>query len=333
MDSWSHRDLSLYGKIIVIKSLAVSKVVLPATVLLTPEGFIKRLNKVLFSFLWGKKDKVKRHKVIKKVKDGGLNMIDIESFFSSLKAQWMNRLLLCDPVNDRWSYLPLMYLKRLENLDIVKNVNFDEKYSFQDIEAILSFWLDVIKCYAKLNNIGKNDDFIRRNIFSQPLWGNRYICVRKNNKKEVLFLRNWIRSGIVFVKDLKFKNGVLDCEEIYKMVESKRNLLIEIQIVKKALLPFRHTLNGNAPINEFNDVENEFKNSKAIYESLIIHKSSYITTMSNQVEMFKKDDMECENVFRKKLTDIKENKLKEFNYKLMYNILPCNSYLIKMEKD
>ena len=40
-----------------------------------------------------------------------------------------------------------------------------------------------------------------------------------------------------------------------------------------------------------------------------------------------KDD--CTFVFNKKIVQEKEIKLKEFNYKLLYGILPCNKNLMK----
>ena len=45
---------------------------------------------MLYKFLWGGKDKVKRKKVIQDLKQGGLTRVDIRSIFRSFKAVWMN---------------------------------------------------------------------------------------------------------------------------------------------------------------------------------------------------------------------------------------------------
>ena len=75
LDSWSKRNLSLFGKIQAIKSFALSQFVLHATVLVTTE-VVKQIETMLCRFLWnGKPDKVKRSKVITDVKHGGLNMV------------------------------------------------------------------------------------------------------------------------------------------------------------------------------------------------------------------------------------------------------------------
>ena len=72
LDSWSKRDLSLFGKIQVIKTFALSQFVLPATVLVVTPGIVKQIGTMLYRFLWnGKPNKVKHLKVIRDVKHGG----------------------------------------------------------------------------------------------------------------------------------------------------------------------------------------------------------------------------------------------------------------------
>ena len=86
LDSWSWRLLSIIGKIQVIKSLAVSKFVLLLTTLPSPnDPFLKELETLFFSFIWGGKcDKIAR-KTINDIEDGGLKMTDIRSFAKALK--------------------------------------------------------------------------------------------------------------------------------------------------------------------------------------------------------------------------------------------------------
>jgi len=45
LNVWSSRDLTLYGKINIVKSLALSKLTFVAAVLPIPEDFIKSVNK------------------------------------------------------------------------------------------------------------------------------------------------------------------------------------------------------------------------------------------------------------------------------------------------
>ena len=89
-----HRKLSLLGKITVIKSLAIPKLVYPLTVLLNPTlEHIKAIKQSMFSFIWDNKpDKIKRDVLIKDYKLGGLKMLDIDMFINSLNCSWIKRI-------------------------------------------------------------------------------------------------------------------------------------------------------------------------------------------------------------------------------------------------
>ena len=80
LDKWSSRDLTLFGKTYVIKSLALPQIILSATLLAVPPQIIDDLNKIFFAFLWGKVERIKRIKLMQKTSDGGLNMINIQSY-------------------------------------------------------------------------------------------------------------------------------------------------------------------------------------------------------------------------------------------------------------
>ena len=112
LKNWEKRDLSLIGRVQVIKTFAISKLVFPASLMCTPEHIIKRLNRILFKFLWRSKDEVKRIKVFQDMKNGGLNMIDLQSFIKSLIASWVIRIQAADPNTCSWVQLPTHYLQK-----------------------------------------------------------------------------------------------------------------------------------------------------------------------------------------------------------------------------
>ena len=74
------------------KTFALSKLVLPATILNLPKNIVKKVNKIFYRFLWRSTEKVKRVKVIQQIEYGGLRMVDIQAFFDSLLANWVNRI-------------------------------------------------------------------------------------------------------------------------------------------------------------------------------------------------------------------------------------------------
>ena len=90
---WGMRFLSLYGKIIIFKSLAFSKIIYIASMATVPADIIKLLENIHKDFVWDKKrPNIKHLSLIRSYSCGGLNDIDITSKFKSLHLNWLNRL-------------------------------------------------------------------------------------------------------------------------------------------------------------------------------------------------------------------------------------------------
>lgn len=61
LNIWKQRDLSLKGRIIILKALAVPKLIYICSVLFVPKWFIKQVDKLFTDFLWkSKPPKVKK---------------------------------------------------------------------------------------------------------------------------------------------------------------------------------------------------------------------------------------------------------------------------------
>ena len=91
---WKRRHLSLLGKITVIKSLLLSKLVYIFMALPSPSSsMMKRIETIFFQFLWNNRnDPVKRAKIVQPYEYDGLRMVDLASFIKSMKIGWIKRL-------------------------------------------------------------------------------------------------------------------------------------------------------------------------------------------------------------------------------------------------
>ena len=92
---WTKRLLTPIGRITVIKSILIAKLTHLFINLPNPnEQIIHQLQSDLFDFLWNKKpDKISRKQITQPYNNGGLNMIHLISFISSMKITWMKILL------------------------------------------------------------------------------------------------------------------------------------------------------------------------------------------------------------------------------------------------
>ena len=64
--------LSLYGKVTIITSLLIPKMLYVFSILPTREDVIKQLNSIIYNFLWKGPDKIARLATINDLKHGGL---------------------------------------------------------------------------------------------------------------------------------------------------------------------------------------------------------------------------------------------------------------------
>ena len=94
LNLWLSRDLTLYGKSILAKTLGMSQLVYAASMLSVPNAVIKNVQSELCSFLWrNRKDKIKRAVIYQPLKEGGLNFVNFETMVKCLHLAWINRFL------------------------------------------------------------------------------------------------------------------------------------------------------------------------------------------------------------------------------------------------
>ena len=182
---WEKRDLSLFGRVQVIKTFAISKLVLSASTQCVPDYIVKRIDKIFSQFLWRSKDKVRRIRVIQSNENGGLNMINVKAFLNALLANWITRILKADPNRDSWVQLPKQFLTIVDVEGLNLRYNFDDSGIFPEIQTIPRFYKLAFEYYNKAFVCDKSD--FERSIRNQTLWGNKFIAQYIACKKNVLF--------------------------------------------------------------------------------------------------------------------------------------------------
>ena len=109
-----------------IKALIISIFTFIVSSCIIPEKYKKEIESKCFIFIWnGKPDKVKRNTLIGDFEKSGLQIIDIESYFISLKTSWVSRL--ADSKFSNWKLIPLKYLNVFGKIWLIFNMNIDMK--------------------------------------------------------------------------------------------------------------------------------------------------------------------------------------------------------------
>ena len=116
----------LFGRVLIIKSLALSQLVYSASNLNVPQEIAPIIKTKLFKLLWkNKKDKIKREGLYQDRDKGGIRMIDVETMIKALRLAWIPRLFA--PGRKNWKTIPDYYLGRYGGLNFLLRCNYGTK--------------------------------------------------------------------------------------------------------------------------------------------------------------------------------------------------------------
>ena len=324
LQRWQERQLTLLGKVTIIKSLALPIISYSISNCNTPPWAFKNVSSLFFKFLWNGSEKVKRRSIIGKSDQGGLNMIDVEGHFKAIKASWVKRLLLADK-SASWFYLPAMYLNKLHIRDTIHDINSKNITENEHFKILPNFYKEVIESFIACNvNEGGES---AKCIIELCIWGNKKIV---NKQDKVLYFPKWIECGIIKVKDLQFINNKIDESSILSRLHKKTNYISEIYQIKHAI----NVLAKLAPkciqntCDHKDFVTKERNNTtKQLYEHFVQNKFESPTGLVFLKQL--SATINISKTYTIKLRLIKDRKICEFNYKLLNNCLPCKTNLVK----
>ena len=250
-DSWTLRNLTLIGKIYVIKSELLSKIIFCASILSIPEGIIKQLNGIFFRFLWQSTDKIQRKILSNDYDMGGLKMIDIESQFHALKAAWIPRYLSDRENPSAWCIFPNLYFGYFGTADEILKMNFTNKNQFPRFENIPSFYQEIIIGFNMTKHVIHPST--TGELLDSLLWGNQAFTYSICSKRFVLADYNLCENHILRVRDLKFVESKLDQNYLLNRLRNKSSLFTVIKHIITALRPYMYLLNNHTPVLHNND--------------------------------------------------------------------------------
>ena len=186
LNTWSARHLTILGRIAIVKSLALAKLVYSCSVLNVPGNFVKEVNNSIFSFIWNfKPDTIKRKTLTGPICNGGLNMLDFADVVKSLKIAWVNRY--CKANDRHWCALLDSLLSKVGGT-LLFQCNYDLK--LLDLKNLSVFYKNVLAVWQELNSKNPRN----ANEFKQEIiWNNRFIKIDVKS----FYYKAWANKGIL----------------------------------------------------------------------------------------------------------------------------------------
>jgi exonuclease III len=223
---WNKKNLSLVGKINMVKNQITSKLIYIMTNLPSPEpSFWNRINKQLYNFIANnKQEKLRRKALINTYERGGAQMVDLESQDKALKAFWIVRA----------SRAPGPWTDSLEEMmgtiDIREFAHYNLKKEDIPFKATgTCIWNQVLENWCDLNH--RTPETIH-DIAAEYLWMNSNIKI----DGKVLWRNTWNETGIQQIDDLLDNTGskLIGYRDFSRKFQINANFL-EIGGLKKAI--------------------------------------------------------------------------------------------------
>jgi exonuclease III len=328
---WKQRDLSLKGKVTILKTLAMSQLIYPMSMLFCPEWVAKEAEKYFYDFLWdGKPDKVNRNTVIRSIEEGGLKMIDINAMARALKCNWVKKICNIENWNQKWTCIPRFFFY---------NFSIEEFCASQYTENMLPALLPDFyrQCLLALSDLKPDNPNSIMEIKNQYIWYNKYIL---QNGKHLMY-NDWYQIGIVKIKDLlDVNNKFVSLEHLEQSFGLKKGQELQYNIIKCCIpASWRRSLKkGNEDeslmIDEewhidvcINDsIENlEYCSTKVLYKGLVaLQTNKELKCVKYWQELLGITKEELFTHFYIPYTYIRDVKIQSMQFKIIHNIYSNN---------
>ena len=199
---WKQINLTIEGRIVVFKSIAVSKLIHLALVTEVPTTTINLLTKMQMEFIWkGENPKIKNSTLCNGYEYGGLKNV-IFSKVVSLQCSWIKRLF--DNNFHQWKLIPLYLIRQY------LGKNFKISFKFRSHSILCKFPKFYKEIFIRWGKHLSSPATLPSTVACQFIWFNKHIEI--DNKS--IYLYNFSNRNLNFVGQLFDTDGKLkswDC--------------------------------------------------------------------------------------------------------------------------
>ena len=320
LNQWTARNLTLIGRICIVKTLAISKLVYNTSVLKVPPNFAEKVNDICFQFIWNyKPDKVKRQTIVLPVDKGGLNMVDFTILDKSLKAAWVKRFCEADGSKrcSVFSSVIAQYGGRF-----IFECNFDIR-DLNLASRVPSFYRDILTVWQELHS--KNPSTTMEYLH-ETIWNNRFIRI----DGKPVFYSSWYKKGVTKIHHLLNERGTfLSRSDFQRKYGLTVNFLTYNGILAAIPGEWRKSILNSELLDnsEGHNLMPANVAAKAARKMFVLKRLEPPNVERKLVEQ----NISTKAVYELPFNVTMENKLRCFQYKVVHNILPTNSNLYNMK--
>jgi hypothetical protein len=332
---WCQRNLSLKGKLTIINSILIPKLIYPCTLLDVPAETITQVSNIIRQFFWNwKRPKIKLDVLIRAIEKGGIKYPCFECKIKSWKSLWAIRALKFEHLNPIWLKVIDALLPKGTTLCYLLRCRPDKRILDKFCPNLPAFYKEIILNWNEINKFPKTLDI--NSINNECIWLNSRITVKNNP----LYDQKALEKNLWYISDL-----VRTRDEFYNLVEinNKFNTKCTFLDILKIRLTIPHQwkdiLQGKEPeiktdvllykkLHRFHKLK-----SKDIYWIILENNHDCLTPPNTKLYWQTKyniDNDEMEKIYKLPYMATNRTTLQAMQYKIINKIINCNFWLHKL---
>ena len=199
LGGWKHRRLKIRGKVIVVNTLIISKLVYVMNVVDIPERVLKEVEQIISEFLWdGKGVRIAKEVLENEYGDGGLKLINLARKKKALRVKSMVRYL-----GNKDNHVWKIFLREAIN----KCGECGESGVYMDLKTgmvsgVSDYYKELLGAWGEFVKCVKYECMNVRQVWEQPIFLNPKITFEGSTMFNGLI---W-RAGIRKVRDLVYEH-------------------------------------------------------------------------------------------------------------------------------
>ena len=330
LNVWTTRALTLEGKVLIFKTLGISKIVYLSLITTVPNSILDEIQKIQKAFLWfSSKPKINHKTLCNKFEDGGLKNVDIKAKIISLQCSWVKKLY--DDNHHDWKIIPLYLINKYFG----KNFYFHSSLSF-NLHLIDSFPDFYKQIFINWSNSLVSNSYVSSCIQSNYLWYNKYILI--DNKP--VYLSSFSDKRINFLNDLLDSSGNF---KTFNELKTEYNLANNVyfswmQLINAIPLSWKTVVKNNCSsesllllnhhlIKKNNLISIEKLHCRELYNILVYNSPHKPTSQTYFENIFENQEINWKDIYTLPRKVSIDCNVRSFQYKVLNNILYLNKKL------
>ena len=332
---WCGRNLSLKGKLAIINSLLIPKLIYPCTLLDVPDETIQQVTNIIKNFFWNwKRPKIKLDVLIRSIEKGGIKYPCFDCKIKSWKTLWAIRALKFEDKNPLWIKVVDALLPTGITLCYLLRCKPNKKILDKFCPELPKFYKNIILNWSEICD--SPNTLTIETIKQECIWLNKNITL--NNQP--LYNQNALTRHLWYVTDFLDNNNIFQNHvDINRLHGTRCTFLDTLQI--RLTLPrlWKLILQGEAPENTIDQLLytklHRFQKlkSKDIYNIIMVRQHDSTTPPNTQTywqNRYTLDTEQMQIIYKLPYKVTRRTTLQAMQYKILHKIVNCNYWLHKL---